>query len=798
MSKKNVFCLTLFLLMVIVTLIGPWLAPWATDDIRDMPFAPPADTLLMGSDYLGADVLSRVLSGGQQLLIFAVLSVALAWLTGGMAGMVAAIEGRWLDRALLTVADVLLSIPGLLLLTLVVTVSGRGYSAAALAALLVMFPDIFRLVRAATLNQLQQDYVEMARLRGESLRAILFREIAPNLLPLLSADLGIRLLTALFILASASFLGLGAMPPQADWGLMITENRQGLTLQPWATLAPITAILLLLIPLNLSLDSLFIPARRHQQPKLKSAANASGNTTGLLEIAQLHVRIPERTLLKNVSLNLRAGEIVALTGLSGSGKSTLLRAALGRLPDTLKSQRGDVWLSGQPLFSLSDVALRKLRAQQIGFVPQDPRQSLVASQTVATYFTLMAARRGLSAKQRDEQIAAHFRELGLPDDKAFLQRFPHQLSGGQRQRVMVVAAMLGYPPLMVMDEPTSALDGLTTQMLMNWVVEKARAHHQCVWFVAHDLPQATKIADRIQVMAQGELVEQQATTDFLRAPQSNDGKRLMAAWQPGVISYQKGSRQPPLLKASAICAHYTGRQVLDGVHITLRAGETLTVAGRSGCGKTTLLRTIMGLHSRVSGEITFRSEALPLSLDQRTALQKNRLQYVAQNPASSLNPFYPVRSLLGRALHLSAPRLDKNERETRIRDALHQVGLPPSLLGQRPTTLSGGQLQRIALACALIARPKVLLCDEVTSAIDGPTRLELIALLQQIQQQQGIALLMVTHDLTLPAQTGGKLLVLENGCIAEYGNVAALLSRPAHPLTQQLRDATKLITGGEK
>ena len=410
----------------------------------------------------------------------------------------------------------------------------------------------------------------------------------------------------------------------------------------------------------------------------------------------------------------------------------------------------------------------------------------------------MAARRGLLAGQRDWQIAAHFRELGLPDENAFLQRYPHQLSGGQRQRVMVAAAMLGYPPLMVMDEPTSALDALTTRTLMNWVAAKAREHHQCVLFVAHDLPRATKIADRILVMAQGKLVEQQTTADFLRSPQSEHGKQLLAAWQCGVICPPPGGSQSLLFRAQAIGAHYAGRRVLESVQITLNAGEVLTIAGRSGCGKTTLLRTIMGVHPQASGALQFRGESLPLKLSQRNAVQKRRIQYVAQNPASALNPFYPVRALLARALHLSAPQLNKRERETRVCDVLHKVGLPLSLLGQRPAALSGGQQQRIALACALIACPDVLLCDEVTSAVDGPARLALIALLRQIQQQQGIAILMVTHDLTLPAQTGGKLMILDNGRVVEYGDAATLLSRPFHPLTQQLRDVTQLTTGEER
>lgn len=258
MRKRQYIGLSIFLLMAMLSVIGPWLAPYAVDEIRDMPFALPSVGAWAGTDYLGADVLSRVMSGGRQLLLFASFSVLLSWLLGGMLGMLAACKGSWIDRLFLSIADILLSVPGLLLLTLVVAVSGRGYLAGVIATILVMLPDIFRLTRAATLHQLQQDYVEIARCRGESVHAILCREIAPNLLPLLNADIGIRLLSAIFILATASFLGLGAVQPQADWGLMIMENRQGLTFQPWATLAPIIAILLLVIPLNMSLDDLLV------------------------------------------------------------------------------------------------------------------------------------------------------------------------------------------------------------------------------------------------------------------------------------------------------------------------------------------------------------------------------------------------------------------------------------------------------------------------------------------------------------------------------------------------------------
>lgn len=795
MRKRQYAGLGVFLLVASISIIGPWLAPHALDEILDIPFAAPNTALWAGTDYLGADVFSRVIGGGQQLLILACLSVLLAWLLGGFMGMVAALQGRWIDRTLLVVADVLLSIPGLLLLTLVVTVSGRGYLAAVIAAILVMLPDIFRLARAATLQQLQQDYVEMARCRGESLVSILYREIAPNLLPLVSTDIGIRLLSAIFILATASFLGLAAVQPQADWGLMVMENRQGLMLQPWATLAPIIAILLLLIPLNLSLDGLFIDSCRNRlQPATRFCRqkNTPGN---VLEFQQVTLQLPEQTLLNALSLQLKPGEIAVLVGASGSGKSTLLRAALGQYPENTRALAGEVWLANNALSSLNTRALRNLRAQQVGFVPQDPRMSMMPSQTLGAYLRLMAARRGVPASQRDSQVSSHFRQLELPADAEFLQRYPHEISGGQRQRVMVVAAMLGYPALLLMDEPTSALDAISTQAVMHWVASTARTHSMAVLFVAHDLPQASQIADQILVMAQGGLAEQQNMQAFLRSPHSQAGKRLLDAWRPFANVPNTASARLPILNGENLSADYGGRIALAPMTLSLARGETLTVAGRSGGGKTTLLRALAGLQNNVSGTLSMQGVMLPLKVHQRSGAQKRRLQYVAQNPASSLNPFYRVRALLQRPLHLCDPTLNAEQREQRIEEVLRLVGLDPHLLARRAATLSGGQQQRVALARALIARPDILLCDEVTSAVDGPTRLGLVQLLQQLQREQGITLLIVTHDLTLPARLGGVLMVIDKGLVVEQGRAAELLTCPAHAVTRQLVEAAQLTTG---
>ena len=793
--------LTCTVLMLLVSLGGPLLAPYGVDEITDMPFAPLSSEHWLGTDYLGADVLSRVLNGGYGLILLGIGIVAAAWLIGGMLAMLSVVRGGWLERVLLYAIDVLQSIPSLLTLMVTVTLLGAGYCSAACAAILMSAVDIVRIARAATLQAMQHDYVDIARLRGESTLWILFHEIAPHLRMLVVADVGVRFIAAVFIVATASFLGLGAQPPIVEWGLMVMENSSGLAVQPLAVLAPVGALLLLLVPANLLLDSASaLPPRRISRGRDVSQLSSAVPDNDVLEVRSLSIYHDNHPLLQQVSLSLGKGEVVALVGASGSGKTTLLHAALGEEPYGCHVTQGQVWLAGEDMLVASKARQRRLRRCYIGYMPQDARAALLPFQRVGLVLMRRARALGMARSERMTFILQQLREVGLPADAAFLHRYPHQLSGGQRQRIMLALALLGHPRLLVLDEPASALDSIATQALYAHIRQIANQRNITVLMVAHGLGQAASIADRFVVLERGRVVEQREAADFLVAPNSAAGQRLMAAHRhiAPLQDERRVETSSPALSVEGLCCGHDGVPLLQDVHFQLPRGGCLSIVGQSGCGKTTLLRCLLGLHTASVGSLMLYGQPVAGSLAARTQDQLRCLQYVPQDPYDSLNPFWTVSALLSRSLHLFAPSLPQEQYDQALNDAMQRVGLPVHLLRAKVGRLSGGQRQRVALARALLATPDVLLCDEVTSALDSERRNALLAVLDHVRREQQLTLIMVTHDMAVPAQLGGDVMVMGNGGIVEYGTVQNIFATPRHPFTQALlKDAGIKLDGVE-
>ncbi|GAA1880317.1 ATP-binding cassette domain-containing protein [Streptantibioticus ferralitis] len=779
---------------VLLALLGPLLAPHGTGEVLDMPYAPAGGSTPLGTDHLGADVLSRFLAGGRSLVLLSLAALAAAYVLGASAGMLAALRGGRIDPVVLRAADVLLSLPAFLLLSLTVVALGRGVAGVGAATAVVLLPEIVRVVRATTLQALQHDYVEAAVARGERTAYVLLREVLPNLAPVLAADAAVRFVGAVFVVSTAGFLGYGAQPPAADWGLMVLENRDGLSLQPLAVAVPAVGILVLLLAANLLVDAVFPAARRPRTRRrpVVVAADAVADAP-VLRLRGLTVGADgpsgTRSVVESVDLELAPGRVLALVGPSGSGKTTLALAALGELRPGLALRQGEVHLAGLPVLGLTERALRRLRSRHAGYVPQDPRTSLAPTMRVAEHIGEFLRARSVPRAQRPERIRSALRAVRLPCDDAFLRRFPHQLSGGQRQRVALAAALAHRPDLLVLDEPTSALDPATAAALLADIKRLREDGGPAILLVAHDLAQVASAADEVAVLDAGRLVERGPVAEVLARPASATARRLVDAARmtalPGPREVANHADTPALV-LRGLEARRGARRVLTAIDLSVDPGGCLSVVGPSGGGKTTLLRCLTGLHPDWSGDLRLAGAEVPHGLRGRSRDRLRMLQLVPQDPHDSLNPRHTVGRIIARPLGQYRPELDAEALRREVHRLLEQVGLAAEHADRRPEHLSGGQRQRVALARALAVEPAVLLCDEVTSALDAPTADTVIALLAGLRRELGVALVVVTHDLTVPARLGGQLAVLADGRIRESGPTDRMLSAPTDPVTAEL------------
>ncbi|WP_269855149.1 ABC transporter ATP-binding protein/permease [Streptomyces sp. RPT161] len=779
---------------VLLALLGPLLAPHGTGEVLDMPYGPAGGSTPLGTDHLGADVLSRFLAGGRTLVLLSLAALAAAYALGASAGMLAALRGGRIDAVVLRVADVLLSLPAFLLLSLTVVALGRGVAGVGAATAVVLLPEIVRVVRATTLQALQHDYVEAAVARGERTAYVLLREVLPNLAPVLAADAAVRFVGAVFVVSTAGFLGYGAQPPAADWGLMVLENRDGLSLQPLAVAVPAVGILVLLLAANLLVDAVF-PAARQPRTRRRPVAVTADTVAGapVLRLRGLTVEADgpsgRRSVVDGVDLELAPGRVLALVGPSGSGKTTLALAALGELSPGLELRQGEVHLGGLPVLGLTERALRRLRSRHAGYVPQDPRTSLAPTMRVGDHIGEFLRARSVPRAQRPVRIRSALRAVQLPCDDAFLRRFPHQLSGGQRQRVALAAALAHRPDLLVLDEPTSALDPATAAALLADIKRLREDGGPAILLVAHDLAQVASVADEVAVLDAGRLVERGPVAEVLARPASATARRLVDAARMTALPGPRevaNQADTPALVLRGLEARRGTRRVLTAIDLSVDPGGCLSVVGPSGGGKTTLLRCLTGLHPDWSGDLRLAGAEVPHGLRGRSRDRLRMLQLVPQDPHDSLNPRHTVGRIIARPLSQYRPELHAEALWREVHQLLERVGLAAEHADRRPEHLSGGQRQRVALARALAVEPAVLLCDEVTSALDAPTADTVIALLAGLRRELGVALVVVTHDLTVPARLGGQLAVLADGRIRESGPTDRLLSAPTDPVTAEL------------
>ncbi|WP_028029441.1 dipeptide ABC transporter ATP-binding protein [Gemmobacter nectariphilus] len=510
--------------------------------------------------------------------------------------------------------------------------------------------------------------------------------------------------------------------------------------------------------------------------------------------------------LKSVSLAIRPGETHALVGESGSGKSTLAWAIMRYLPDNARDVSGRIALSGEPLLGKTLPQMEALRGKRIAMVFQDPSSSLNPTMRMGEQIAEVLMRhRGMDKAAAWTEAEAALARTGIQRPAEMMQRFPHEASGGEKQRVVIATAFACNPELIIFDEPTTALDILTAQQILDLFLRLRQETGVAALYISHDLGLVARIADTVSVIHQGEIVESGPVHQVFRAPKDAYTRALMAAVpRPDErIAVPEPAPARPLLQVQGISVRYgadgwltrlLGKESVPfygarDVSFQVHPGELLGLVGASGSGKSTMAQVVSGLRD-FTGTVQFGGRDFTARGDFDRAYRRD-VQIVFQHPDSSLNPRQTIGTILSRPLRLY--RLCPPAKVAdRVRELLEMVLLPPEFASRYPHQLSGGQKQRVAIARAFAAEPRLVICDEITAALDVSVQAAVARLLTDLQRKSGAACLFITHDLNLIRQLAHRIAVMQRGQVVDSFDVADANSPDRHPYTRALLDAVPL------
>ena len=523
----------------------------------------------------------------------------------------------------------------------------------------------------------------------------------------------------------------------------------------------------------------------------------------LLEVQDLSIAFSndgaETLAVDHISFDINPGETLALVGESGSGKSVSALSILKLLPGSAAHPSGSILFGGQDLVTASDKALRKVRGNDITMIFQEPMTSLNPLHTIERQIgEILAIHQGMRDRQARARIVELLTQVGIRDPETRLSAYPHQLSGGQRQRVMIAMALANRPKLLIADEPTTALDVTVQAQILDLLRHLRDEYGMAVLFITHDLGIVRKFADRVCVMTKGKIVERGRTREIFENPQHPYTQHLLAA-EPKGKPPQANAAAPIVMEGEDVRVWFPIRKgffrrvvdhvkAVDGIDLTLRAGQTLGVVGESGSGKTTLGLALTRLISS-QGRIGFVGRDIGAYSFTAMKPLRNRMQVVFQDPYGSLSPRMSVSDIIAEGLRIHEPSLSYEERDRRVADALVEVGLDPATRWRYPHEFSGGQRQRIAIARAMVLKPTFVMLDEPTSALDMSVQAQVVDLLRDLQTRHDLAYLFISHDLKVVRALANDVIVMRAGRVVETGTADRIFDAPETDYTKALMAA---------
>jgi microcin C transport system ATP-binding protein len=505
--------------------------------------------------------------------------------------------------------------------------------------------------------------------------------------------------------------------------------------------------------------------------------------------------------VRRISFDLDRGETLALVGESGSGKSVTALSVLQLLPYPAAAHAPDssVKFAGEELIGAAPARLREVRGNRIGIVFQEPMTSLNPLHTLEKQVTeTLFIHRHMSAAAARKRALELLRLVGLREAENRLGAYPHQLSGGQRQRVMIAMAIANEPDILIADEPTTALDVTIQAQILELMHDLRDRLGMALLLITHDLSVVRKMADRICVMTQGEIVEAAPSAEIFDHPRHPYTRRLLAAEPRGqpepvnadakILVMARDLKVWFPVRAGLLRRVKSHVKAVDGVSLELRAGTTLGVVGESGSGKTTLGLALLRLVD-AQGAICFDGREIAGERQKRLRRLRREMQIVFQDPFSSLSPRLSIAQIIGEGLRVHRLAPDPAAERRMIDEALVEVGLEPTAAERYPHEFSGGQRQRVAIARALVLKPRFVVLDEPTSALDMSVQAQIIDLLRELQQRYALTYLFISHDLRVVRALAHHLLVMKDGKIVEAGTTEQVMTAPTHPYTRALMAA---------